>query len=404
MTDAPQAGPGDGRPGPERRERPARRELGRALLRSGALTEPWRAAFEAVDRAAFLPDLMWPFDMATATSTTVDRRTDPAGWYAFADRDVPLTTQWDDGRHPGPGPGTTATSSSSMPSVVFAMLADLDPRPGMSVLEIGTGTGWSAGLMTHRLGAGAVTTVEVDPAVAGAARAALAAAGLRAEVLAADGLAGHPPGAPYDRVIATCGMRRVPFAWVEQSAPGGVIVAPWGTHFANRDTVVRLVVAPDGRAASGHFTRAVEFMKARAQRTVRPAHSAYLPDGFPGDAEAGTTERTAADGFADPFGPFAFAAGLRVPACSWAADRRGDDHSVWLYGLTDRSWAAVLFCGGRPTSTVHQSGPRRLWDEAEAAWRWWTARGRPEPTRFGLTVTAAGQHAWLDDPDDAWTL
>ena len=42
-------------------------------------------------------------------------------------------------------------------------------------------------------------------------------------------------------------------------------------------------------------------MKARAQRLVRPAHSAYLPDGFPGGAGATATTLTAADGFADPF-------------------------------------------------------------------------------------------------------
>lgn len=384
--------------------RPTRDELGRALRRSGALTDDWRPAFDAVDRAAFLPDLMWPFDMATATSAPVDRRTDPAAWYAYADSDMPLTTQWDDGGHRGPGPGRVATSSSSMPSVVFAMLADLDPRDGMSVLEIGTGTGWTSALMAHRLGGERVTTLEVDAAVARSARAALDRAGLHPDVRAADGLPGHPGGAPYDRVVATCGLRRVPYAWVEQTAPGGLIVAPWGTHYANRDTVVRLTVAPDGRGASGSFTRPVEFMKARAQRLVRPAHSAYLPDGFPGGADATATTLTAADGFADPFGPFAFAAGLRVPGCAWAAGERGGDHSVWFYSLTDRSWAAALFRHDRPTTTVHQCGPRRLWDEAETAWHWWTARGRPDPDRFGLTVTARGQRAWLDEPGDSWPL
>ncbi len=390
--------------GTQKEGRPARTELGRALLRSGALTQQWRPAFEAVDRAAFLPDLMWPYDMATSRSTTVDRAADPDAWFRHADSDEPLTTQWDDGAHPGPGPGRVATSSSSMPGVVFAMLSDLDLAEGMSVLEIGTGTGWTAGLMAHRLGDTAVTSIEVDPAVADRARAALEGAGLRPRVLTGDGLLGHPGGAPYDRVVATCGMRRIPYAWVEQTAPGGLIVAPWGTHYANRDTVVRLTVAPDGRGASGRFTRAVEFMKARAQRLVRPANSVYLPDGFPGDSTTTSTSLTAADGFADRFGAFTFAAGLRIPGCVWASDERDGDHSVWWYSLTDHSWAAVLFRHSVPVSTVHQSGPRRLWDEAEAAWRWWTDRGRPDPTRFGLTVTPTGQRAWLDDPEKCWAL
>ncbi|MGW3046210.1 hypothetical protein ACWC9T_41005 [Kitasatospora sp. NPDC001159] len=45
-----------------------------------------------------------------------------------------------------------------------------------------------------------------------------------------------------------------------------------------------------------------------------------------------------------------------------------------------------------------QYGPRRLWDEVAAAHRWWEDHGRPTPERFGLTVTADRQWAWLDRP------
>ncbi|MDG9701400.1 hypothetical protein [Streptomyces sp. DH37] len=51
-----------------------------------------------------------------------------------------------------------------------------------------------------------------------------------------------------------------------------------------------------------------------------------------------------------------------------------------------------------------QSGPRRLWDETEAAHRRWRERGRPGYERFGLTVTPRGQRAWLDDPADSWPV
>jgi hypothetical protein len=47
---------------------------------------------------------------------------------------------------------------------------------------------------------------------------------------------------------------------------------------------------------------------------------------------------------------------------------------------------------------VYQSGRRRLWDEVETAFRWWQDQGRPGFQRFGLTVTADGQVAWLDEP------
>lgn len=47
---------------------------------------------------------------------------------------------------------------------------------------------------------------------------------------------------------------------------------------------------------------------------------------------------------------------------------------------------------------VRQDGPRRLWTEVEEAHDWWIQSGKPIRTRFGLTVTATSQTAWLDYP------
>ncbi len=85
------------------------------------------------------------------------------------------------------------------------------------------------------------------------------------------------------------------------------------------------------------------------------------------------------------------------------AEKREGARPVWLYGLGDRSWACVL-SRDAGTASVWQSGPRRLWDEAEAAHQWWRDRGEPGHERFGLTVTAEGQSAWLDDPADPWPV
>lgn len=51
-----------------------------------------------------------------------------------------------------------------------------------------------------------------------------------------------------------------------------------------------------------------------------------------------------------------------------------------------------------------QYGSRRLWDEAEAAYRWWGDHGRPGPERFGLTVNGEEHRIWLDTPANGWTL
>ncbi|MFI1183271.1 methyltransferase domain-containing protein [Streptomyces sp. NPDC020799] len=384
-------------------ECPGLAELGRALTAAGALSAEWAAAFAAVPRAAFLPDLMWPYDMGAGRSIAVSRADDPEAWQGFADADVPVVTQWDDGEHSGTAPGRVSTSSASMPSVVFSMLRDLDVRPGHRVLEVGTGTGWNAALLAHRTGARNIVTVEVDASVAAAARAALVRFGTPARVVHGDGFQGFPEGAPYDRIIATSGLRSIPFAWVEQCRPGGVITAPWGMHFGNSDAVARLVVSPEGDRATGKFTGPVEFMKLRAQRLPPVVHDEYVTGSVAdGEESAGDIAESAFVG--GRFDAQQFALGLRVPDCvRVVADKRDGARPVWFYGLTDRSWACVLFPDG-DTARVWQSGPRRLWDEARAAHRWWIGHGAPDHSRFGLTVTAGGQRVWLDGPGGAWAL
>ncbi|MFF7410821.1 methyltransferase domain-containing protein [Streptomyces lydicus] len=384
-------------------KRPGLDGLGRVLMASGALSSDWAPVYAAVPRSAVLPDLMWPFDMAAGRSVAVCRADEPARWREFADSDVPVVTQWDDGKHTGTAPGRVPTSSASMPSVVFRMLQALDLRPGHRVLEIGTATTWNALLMAHRAGPGRVTTMEVDRAVATAAMATVERLGAALQVVHGDGSFGHPEGAPYDRVIATCGLRSLPFAWVAQCRPGGIVVAPWGTHYSHDDAVARLTVAADGRSASGRFTGPVEFMKLRAQRAPAVVHTDHVP-GSVADGDETSTAITEAEFVGGRFTPQRFALGLRVPDCLQAeAEKRDGGRPVWFYGTTDRSWACAWF-RERATTRVWQWGPRRLWDEAEAAYRWWEGKSRPGHERFGLTVTAEGQSAWLDDPADSWPV
>ncbi|MGW2701554.1 methyltransferase domain-containing protein [Streptomyces sp. NPDC001340] len=379
-----------------------RSELGRSLLARGAMTPDWMDAFLAVPRSAFLPEVMWPFDMESGTHVAVDLREEPGLWFSYADADVPIVTQWDDGTSDGE-PVRVPTSSASMPSVVFRMLRDLDVQAGQDVLEIGTGTGWNAGLLAHRLGPDNVTSIEIDPTVADAARDRLAAHELLGLVITRDGVLGDPAGAPYDRVIATAGLRQIPAAWLEQLRPGGLVVAPWGTHFSNADAIVRLTAGELG--ASGRFTGPVEFMKLRSQRLPFDGHAEYLSAGM-ADVERSTTKVTEGELLGEGrFDPRTFAIGLRVRDCHHVvAAKRGDARPVWFYGLEDRSWACVMFHDDREAD-VWQDGPRKLWAEVFEALRWWQTAGEPGHERLGLTVAADGtQYAWLDSPEDAWPI
>ncbi|MFD9690907.1 methyltransferase domain-containing protein [Kitasatospora sp. NPDC059088] len=359
--------------------------------RSFPVADAWTSAFDAVPRSLFLPDLVWAHDMATGKSRPVDRTTDEAGWLAAAAADIPIVTQWDDGEHRGAEPGTVPTSSASMPSLVASMLDDLQVEPGMRVLEQGTGTGWNAALLAHRLGDANVTTVEIDPGISARARTALTSAGYRPTVVRADGESGHPPGAPYDRIIATYGLREVPRAWIEQTRSGGLILAPFGTHYSNADALVRLTVTGDG-AASGPFLQPVEFMKMRSQRLRRPQH----PPGGGSVAESTTTAVLPPHG---TFDPFPLAAGLRLRDVVHAIQPHDDGaRTLWLYSLTTPAWAAATFRDGEDVHSVRQYGGRRLWEDFERALAWWHEEGEPGIARLGLTVTPDGWRAWLDNP------
>ncbi|MFE2729029.1 hypothetical protein [Kitasatospora sp. NPDC059327] len=96
-----------------------------------------------------------------------------------------------------------------------------------------------------------------------------------------------------------------------------------------------------------------------------------------------------------------FAIGLQVPGVFPLTERYDDgSYTLWLHDTAVTSWTTADWEPGRTQYEVVQSGPRRLWDEVEAARRWWDGRGRPGFDRFGLTVTPDGQTAWLDRPDN----
>ncbi|MFG3257198.1 rRNA adenine N-6-methyltransferase family protein [Streptomyces sp. NPDC048172] len=376
-----------------------------APLPAPSVSGDWSDALRAVPRAHFLPDRIWPWDMDTGTATPADRRTDPLAWRRWAEADVPIVTQWDDGRHTGDGPGQVPTSSSTTPHLVAAMLDALNAEPGMRVLEIGTGTGWTTALLAHRLGGRNVTSVEIDPDLAETARARLRAAGHHPTVLTADGTGiGHGPSSgpgpgPYDRILSTVALRRVPPHLVAQLRPGGLLLAPWGTDYSHQDALLRLTGHADG-TASGPFLRPLEFMKARGQRTPDPRTEDYAPADWSAAGPPATTRLAPQDLGTAPFAPARWALGLALPRTAHRLGRPCPGaHSGWWYSLTDRSWAAASWQPDAPAK-IWQGGPRKLWDQVESAWHWWDGNGRPAHDRYGLTVAPDGtHHPWLDTPD-----
>lgn len=118
-------------------------------------------------------------------------------------------------------------SSSSAPTLMARMLEALDLQPGLRILEIGAGTGYNAALIATITGS-PVVTIDADVNTTHNATQSIHRLGLDHQVAVrhGDGYLGEPSGAPYDRIIVTCGVAGLSPQWLDQLTPDGLILAP----------------------------------------------------------------------------------------------------------------------------------------------------------------------------------
>ena len=132
----------------------------------------------------------------------------------------------------------------SQPYVVAYMTEQLDVHPEHRVLEVGTGSGYQAAILSRL--ARTVVTVERYRTLADTARARLETLGMsNVEVLAEDGLTGVAARGPYDRILVTAAAEEIPQALVDSLAEGGVMILPLGPHGGAQE-LVKLTKTRDG--------------------------------------------------------------------------------------------------------------------------------------------------------------
>ena len=149
-------------------------------------------------------------------------------------------------------------SAASTPSLIFGMLNDLKLTHGLKVLEIGTGSGWNAGLIAFRVGdERLVYSIDLQADLVEKARKHLSSAGFnRVNLKAGDGGLGWD-GETFDRIIITVGSPDIPPAWVDALADDGILVMPLKTKGVG-DPILRL--HKQGNKLTGTFTQWAGFM------------------------------------------------------------------------------------------------------------------------------------------------
>jgi protein-L-isoaspartate(D-aspartate) O-methyltransferase len=131
--------------------------------------------------------------------------------FAYADEPLPI------------GFGQTI----SQPFIVAFMIEKLDPKPTDRILEIGTGSGYQAAVLSRL--AAEVYTIEILEPLAKRAAADLKRLGyLNVKVLTGDGYKGWPEHAPFDGIIVTCAPDHIPQPLVDQLRDGGQMIIPVG--------------------------------------------------------------------------------------------------------------------------------------------------------------------------------
>ncbi len=145
----------------------------------------------------------------------------------------------------------------SQPLIVAHMCEALELSPSDRVLEIGTGSGYAAAVLSRI--AAEVFTIERHQDLAELALSRLQRLGYdNVHVLRADGTLGWPNESPFDAIIVSAGSPRVPPALREQLAPNGRLVIPIGESKESQ-TLVRIIRSADGTFASEELT-AVRFV------------------------------------------------------------------------------------------------------------------------------------------------
>jgi protein-L-isoaspartate(D-aspartate) O-methyltransferase len=356
-------------------------QLVASLREEGAISSDQVAqAFLTIPREAFVPffyqqeGLLW--------AKRIPEAYDANAWLSIMyQADQPLVTFLDSRNWP--------SSSSSAPAAMAVMLEALELKPGMRVLEIGTGSGYNAALLAQIVGDPAlVTTIEIEESLAHSAAQALQKQVGPVSVHIGDGRLGVPERAPYDRIIATASATSLPHAWYGQLVSGGRLVMVLQGSLGQSGF---LVLEKINRAMWKFDPRPLYFMPLRpgddlltrpVSRLLREPVTREVV--FPDDEMATTLLQNDA---------FHWFLQWYTPGISLAPSLQAKKPFITLVDATKATLLQLYLSDGQWSG--HQHGGTGLWETVEQAYVRWHRLGKPDLNAYHV--------AW-DQPQETFRL
>ncbi|MGW0297427.1 protein-L-isoaspartate(D-aspartate) O-methyltransferase [Streptomyces anthocyanicus] len=345
----------------------------------------WHEPLATTPRHAFVPS--W-WENVGGQWELQDGAADPGRWLKAAYRDRTLVTRVGalhaDDASPGCVTSGLPTSSSTLPGLIVQMCRHAMISDGNEVL-VTTGSGYGTALACRRLSDRQVTGIDVDPDLVALATDRLGQAGHRPEVAVCD-ITGRLPGT-YDRIVSTVSVRPVPATWLAALRPGGRLV----TTIAGTGLILTADKTEDGGAVGRIAQDGAGFMRTRHGADYDRPTEAVWEWARHADGEAVSTSRYPLLYAPDSWDIMSMLE-LEEPGIDHRSAQEGDTRTVWMLH-PDGSWARATATGFLDSPTVHQAGPRRLWDRLERIRNRLNREGRLPVYGARVTISPAGETA-----------